>query len=146
MQQLLWRSVSPFFHHCVKSVQIRSLFWFVFSCIQSRYRKIWTRKNSALGHFSCSACESKKSCNITWSVWVFFTFLEKRRPNEYCSKEINTLFCMETLILMCNIFLFRKIAVYNVVYVFVYFSRVVINGPIYDNFIWSQAKLKLSFL
>ena len=29
--------------HCVKSVQIRSLFWFIFSCIPFEYRKIWTR-------------------------------------------------------------------------------------------------------
>ena len=37
--------------HCVKSAQIRSFFWSVFSCIQSKYRKIRTRKNSVLGHF-----------------------------------------------------------------------------------------------
>ena len=38
--------------HCVKSVQIRSYFWSVFSCIQSEYRKILTRNNSVFGHFS----------------------------------------------------------------------------------------------
>ena len=52
--------------HCVKSVQIRSFFWSVFSCIRteyrdllrkspysvSEYRKIRTRKNSTFGHFS----------------------------------------------------------------------------------------------
>ena len=50
-------------HYCVKSDQIRSYFWSVFSCIrtkylrlQSEYRKIWTRNNSAFGHFSGSAC------------------------------------------------------------------------------------------
>ena len=37
--------------HCVKSVQIRSFFWSVFSCIQSEYRKIRTRKNSVFGRF-----------------------------------------------------------------------------------------------
>ena len=41
-------------HHCVKSVQIRSYFWSVFSCTQSEYRKIWTRNNSVFGHFSPS--------------------------------------------------------------------------------------------
>ena len=51
-------------NHCVKSVQIRSFFWSLFSCIrteyedllriQSKYRKIRTRKNSARGHFSSS--------------------------------------------------------------------------------------------
>ena len=49
--------------HCVKSVQIRSYFWSVFSCIwieyvnlriQSEYRKIWTRNNCVFGHFSRS--------------------------------------------------------------------------------------------
>ena len=40
--------------HCVKSVQIQSFFWSVFFCIRTEYRKIWTRKNSAFGHFSCS--------------------------------------------------------------------------------------------
>ena len=49
--------------HCVKSVQIRSYFWSVFSCIrteygdllnlriQSEYRKIRTRNNSVFGRF-----------------------------------------------------------------------------------------------
>ena len=47
--------------HCVKSVQIRSFFWSVFSLIRTEYgeilriqsecRKIWTRKNSVFGHF-----------------------------------------------------------------------------------------------
>ena len=32
--------------HCVKSVQIRRFFWSVFSCIQSKYRKLLTRKSS----------------------------------------------------------------------------------------------------
>ena len=79
-------------YHCMKSVQIWSFFWSVFSCIlteyvdllhkspysvkiqentdqkklriwtlygvhlciQSEYKKIWTRKNSAYGHFSRS--------------------------------------------------------------------------------------------
>ena len=40
--------------HCVKSVQIRSFFWSVFSCIQSEYRKIPTRKSSSFGLFSHS--------------------------------------------------------------------------------------------
>ena len=38
--------------HCVKSVQIRSYFWSVFSCIQFEYKKIRTRKCSVSGHFS----------------------------------------------------------------------------------------------
>ena len=35
-------------HHCVKSVQIRSFFW-------SEYRKIRTKRNSVFGDFSGSA-------------------------------------------------------------------------------------------
>ena len=37
--------------HCVKSVQIRSFFWSVFSCIRTEYRKIQTRKNPVFAHF-----------------------------------------------------------------------------------------------
>ena len=53
--------------HYVKSVQIRSFFWSVLSCvyteygdllvnlrIQSEYKKIQTRKNSIFRHFSHS--------------------------------------------------------------------------------------------
>ena len=38
--------------HCVKSIQIRSYFWYVFSCIQTEYRKIRTRDNSVFGNFT----------------------------------------------------------------------------------------------
>ena len=41
--------------HCMKSVQIRSFFWSVFFCIQSKYRKMRTRKCSVFGQFSRSA-------------------------------------------------------------------------------------------
>ena len=70
-------------HYCVKSDQIRSYFWSVFSCIrtkylrlQSEYRKIWTRNNSAFGHFSGSACGV-----FAWFVlmgpfaWMFLCFV-----------------------------------------------------------------------
>ena len=40
--------------HCVKSVQIRSFFWSVFSRIRTEYEKIRTRKNSVFGHISHS--------------------------------------------------------------------------------------------
>ena len=39
------------FDHCMKSVQIRNLFWYVFSCIQSEYRKIRTEKTPYLDTF-----------------------------------------------------------------------------------------------
>ena len=38
-------------YHCVKSVQIRSYLWSVFSFIRTEYRKIRTRNNSVFGHF-----------------------------------------------------------------------------------------------
>ena len=38
--------------HCVKSVQKRSYFWSVFSCIRTQNGKIRTRNNSVFGHFS----------------------------------------------------------------------------------------------
>ena len=41
-------------NHYVKSIQIRSYFWSVFSCIRTKYRKIRTRNKSVFGHFSCS--------------------------------------------------------------------------------------------
>ena len=47
--------VIPYYLHCVKSVQIRSFFWSVFSYIRTEGRKIRTRKNSVFGHFSHSA-------------------------------------------------------------------------------------------
>ena len=44
-------------NHYVRSVQIRSFVWPIFSCIQSKCRKIRTRKNSVFGHFSRSEWE-----------------------------------------------------------------------------------------
>ena len=62
LKYFYWLSISHFicsicFHiwaHCVKSILIRSFFWSVFSCIQSEYRKIRTRKTPHLDIFSCS--------------------------------------------------------------------------------------------
>ena len=43
----------------LKSFQIRSFFWSVFSRIRTEYGKIWTRKNSVFGHFLCSLINLK---------------------------------------------------------------------------------------
>ena len=43
----------------MKTVQIRSFFWSVFSCIRIKYRKIRTRKNSVFGHFLRREFEKK---------------------------------------------------------------------------------------
>ena len=59
--------------HLVKSVQIRSYFWSVFSCIQSEYRKIRTRNNSVFGHFSRTVSEY---ASTLWQV-LFITFWVK---------------------------------------------------------------------
>ena len=52
--------------HCVKSVQIQSYFWSVFSCIRTEYRKIRTRNNSVFGHFSCSENLLKPNLGCFW--------------------------------------------------------------------------------
>ena len=52
-----------FLQHCMKSVQIRSFSWSVFSCIQSKYMKIRTKKNSVLGPFSPSAKHASRHSN-----------------------------------------------------------------------------------
>ena len=57
--------------HCMKIIQIRSYFWSVFSFIQSQYREIRTRNNSALVHFLRSAYHTyfnAESC--LWCVHI----------------------------------------------------------------------------
>ena len=59
--------------HCVKSVQIQSFFWSVFSHIRTEYGeilqskcgKIQTRKNSIFGHFSRSNCLTEEHSEHT---------------------------------------------------------------------------------
>ena len=46
----IWVMNTPL--HCVKSVQIRSIFWSLFYCIRTEYRKIRSRKYSVFGRFS----------------------------------------------------------------------------------------------
>ena len=55
------KSYNLWSHDCVKSVQIRSYFWSVFSCIRTEYRKIWTRNNSVFEHFSRNALLDAKN-------------------------------------------------------------------------------------
>ena len=55
---------------CVKSVQTRSFFWSVFFCIQSEYRTILTRKNSAFGHFRLSDIYSYSGREYTASSYT----------------------------------------------------------------------------
>ena len=51
--------------HCMKSVKIRSFFWSVFSCIQSEFRKIQTRKKSIFRHFWRSG---KERVAVNWKI------------------------------------------------------------------------------
>ena len=51
ISSFFWLSEN-YFIHCVKIVQVRSYFWFVFSHTRTEYGKIPTRNNSVLGHFS----------------------------------------------------------------------------------------------
>ena len=46
--------------------------------------------------------ENKKACSSLWSVSVFFAFLEKRRPKKYFLQEVNLVFHMQILSLMCQ--------------------------------------------
>ena len=64
-----WAIISLTFYlwHCVKTVQIWSFFWSVFSRIQIKYsvrmrENIWTRKNSLSEHFS----RSVKDSHLCW--------------------------------------------------------------------------------
>ena len=74
--------------HCVKSVQIRSYFWSVFSCIrteygdllvnlhiESEYRKIRTRNNSAFGHFSISDSPAPFITLLDKDNYILFGFI-----------------------------------------------------------------------
>ena len=86
----------PLFHgnrvmHCVKSVEIGSFFWSVFSCIpvlvnlriQSEYRKIWTWKNSVFGYFS----RSDESKSVVWIFEIgtveYFWIYSKNAPGNF---------------------------------------------------------------
>ena len=54
------QNISGVIRHCVKSVQIRSFFWSVFSCVQTEYRKIRTRKTPYLDTFHAVHIPSNK--------------------------------------------------------------------------------------
>ena len=63
--------------HSVKSVQIRSFFWSVFSYIRTEYRKIRTRENFVFGHFSRSVKLKylaswwlTLNSTIQWKTWT----------------------------------------------------------------------------
>ena len=66
----------PFYASTVWTVSKYGVFfWSVFSCVQSEYRKIWTRKNSLFGHFSGSD---------PWNLISHFNVRNFHRNHELC--------------------------------------------------------------
>ena len=61
----------------MKSVQIRSYFWSLFSCIRIECRKIRTRDNSVFGHISYSVYEL---CNKNVQHITLLEFFKKYFP------------------------------------------------------------------
>ena len=78
--------------NCVKSVQIWSYFWSVFSCIRSEYRKIRTRKNSVFGHFSCSEGYLKQSLGLKNYLKIIETFRKRLLCNFNCPATLGLKF------------------------------------------------------
>ena len=72
--------------HCVKSVQIWSFFWYVFSYILSEYRKIRTGKKSVFGHFSRSYYLKK-----TWKPVICYLKFQNSRSSK---KKKNNYRCL----------------------------------------------------
>ena len=83
-----------FAEHCVKIVQIRSFFLSIFSCIQSKYWKIQTRKNSVFGHFSRSGSSHHRFNfeNMRYVAEVLF-FPIKFYRKIYFHEKFVTVFC-----------------------------------------------------
>ena len=69
--------------HCVKSVQIRSFFWSVFSCIQTQYRDL--RSKSPYSVRIQENADQKKLSIWTlftqWNIYYYFCFIGW--PNQF---------------------------------------------------------------
>ena len=90
----------------VKSVQIRSFFWSVFSCIQPEYGKIRTRKNSVFGNFSRSVYQLS---HIFLTRWWNCAMEEKNLPSEKKNRLTEQTNFLEYLFVMLP----RKISQYR---------------------------------
>ena len=66
---------------CVKSVQIRSYFWSVYSCTRTEYRKIRTRSDSVFGHFSRSKSGALQIRKLVHHGQTFF-FTKKKTEDD----------------------------------------------------------------
>ena len=83
--------------HCMKSVQIRSYFWSVFSCIQSEYRKIRTRNNSVFGHFSCSGQQAETVLKLYFHHRNFPENVQTKNAKQLPAKQHFGLFFNQSL-------------------------------------------------
>ena len=77
--------------YCVKSAQIRSFIWFIFSRIRTECVKIRTRKNSVFRLFSCNASDlfrlhygNKLAANNYDLMLMFFPSFDIRK-GKYCA-------------------------------------------------------------
>ena len=114
----LIRSIISYEGHCVKSVQIWSFFWSIFSCINSEYRKIRARKNSVSGHFSRSGINFewldgpiRSYTNHSWTNTHTRIFSFLYWPSIYFSRKIRLPIrkfvhhCIQTVITKSYVFL-----------------------------------------
>ena len=94
--------------HCVKSVQIRSYFWFAFSCIWTEYGDLLrkslysiriqekrTRNNSIYGHFSRSV--SSIFCIFKMSFWSSECSLQSKYLIRFCISSFFLCACLVSI-------------------------------------------------
>ena len=72
----------------MKSVQIRTYFWSIFSCIWTEYRKIRTRNNTIFGHFSRSGYLNNYFLNFLVFTFLLFKHAIKCVSDQYNTEEI----------------------------------------------------------
>ena len=68
-----------FLEHCVESVQIRSFFWSLPSCIQSEYRKLPTKKTPYLDTFHTVEAKVPTFSSSILFILFYFSFLTLAR-------------------------------------------------------------------
>ena len=78
--------------HCVKSVQIRSYFWAVFSCIRTEYgdlrSRIRTRNNSVF----FTQCPDCKTDGITSCIIIYVIHIHCCQPKVFRKKDVLKIF------------------------------------------------------
>ena len=99
METTLWHISGVFYRsHCVKSVQIRSYLWSVFSCIRTEYGDLWSRKirtrnNSVFWHFPRSVKNRIKYKRPSTNSFIthFLGLISIRKKLHYRILNINGL-------------------------------------------------------